>query len=113
MDFAFELNHHPRLGNLMILRHSFRLVHADEVTGRVTFDRELGMEEERDVESLADDLVGDRVNEEGHVVGDDLDDPVILAESPDERLTLVTGSSPGGHRGNLVEEMSMGAALLG
>lgn len=44
-----------------------------EITGGIAGGNELGVHQQVNVDVLADDRPRDRVHEEGHVVGDDLD----------------------------------------
>ncbi len=50
--------------------------HLDELAGEVAADDHLRVDDDVDAAALAGQLVGHRVHEEGHVVGDDLDDGV-------------------------------------
>ncbi len=50
--------------------------HLDELAGEVTPDDDLRVDDDVDATSLPGQLVGDRVDEEGHVVGDDFHDGV-------------------------------------
>ncbi|MDQ0991241.1 hypothetical protein QFZ74_002469 [Streptomyces sp. V3I7] len=50
--------------------------HLDELAGEIAPDDELRVDDDVDAAPLPGQLVADRVDEEGHVVGDDLDDGV-------------------------------------
>ncbi len=50
--------------------------HLDQLSGDVPADHDLGVDDDVDTAALAGQLVGDGVDQEGHVVGDHLDDGV-------------------------------------
>ncbi len=50
--------------------------HLDQLAGEVAADEDLGVDDHMDPPPLPGQLVGDGVHQEGHVVGDDLDDRV-------------------------------------
>ena len=69
----------------------------DQLAGDVAADDDLRVDDDMDAAALPGQLVGDRVDQEGHVVGDDLDDrvaagPAVLLDGgrvhPDVRGAL-------------------------
>ncbi len=71
VGLAVDLDVHPRLGQGQA--GDVHLVGAEELAGHVAADPHLGVHDQAGAELVAFDLVGDRVDQVGHVVGDDLD----------------------------------------
>ena len=75
---AIDLYVHPRLDQLVGVRRAGarRVGHRDQRAGDVAPHDELRVHDQLDRPAVAAELGGDRVDEERHVVGDDLDDAV-------------------------------------
>ncbi len=99
--------------------------YLDELAGQIPSYDELRMDDEMDTAPLPGQLVGDRVDEEGHVVGDDLDDgvaarPAVLLDGrgvhPHARRALRTGlAQPVVREGGAedVDRVAVGEVLRG
>ncbi len=78
VGLAVDLDVDPGLGERVVRQLAVDLGRQDldEPAGDVAADEDLRVDHDVDAAALAGQLVGDRVDEEGHVVGDDLDDGV-------------------------------------
>jgi hypothetical protein len=90
-----DLDVHPRLAHRPLGRLGGLVVgarHLDQRAGHVTADVELRVDDQVHVALLPGQLHHDRVDQEGHVVGDDLDDrvatcgPAVLGEGGREHV---------------------------
>ena len=108
VGLAVDLDVHPGLDGgvgrpvrcVLAARAGVDVQDLQQLAGDVTADQQLGVDDDVDAAVLAGQLVGDRVDEEGHVVGDDLHDrvprgPAVLVhgrrEDPDPGCPLRTG----------------------
>ena len=102
VGFAVDRQQHPGLvdpsDGVTHTLPRFGVLDRLQTPRSVTTDDELRVDEQVDVEVLADDGIGHRVDEEGHVVGDDLDDR--------------TGAGPPVDVGRGVEHPHVGSARL-
>ena len=76
VDLAVDLDMHPRLdpGAELVIGDRIDVQDLLQRAGRVAANHELGMDDQMEGTLLAREVGGDRVDEEGHVVSDDLDD---------------------------------------
>ncbi|GHI38535.1 hypothetical protein Sviol_29430 [Streptomyces violascens] len=100
VGLAVDLDVDPRLGEGVVRQLGglgAGVEDLDELAGEVAADDDLRVDHDVDAAALPGQLVGDRVDEEGHVVGDDLDHgvaagPAVLLDRrgvhPDVRRTL-------------------------
>ena len=106
---AVDLDVHPRLGDLVVAAAVLarRADHLPQLPADVTADHQLGVDDVVAVQVVPGEFVRDRVDEERHVVGDDVDHaPRVL-----QRGGLTGGAHP--HQGAALRAPGRDARMLG
>ncbi len=110
-EIAFHFNPHPRFdkrgGRCLV---HIDVEHFDEGSVRIAPDRELRVDDEMHVASGVHQIRGNRIDEEGHIVGHDLDDRItdtgdIGSPSTDQRFTGLPVARPLPHRLEFVHHL--------
>lgn len=127
VGLAVHLDVDPGLGDGIVrtLRTGIRRQDLKELAGQIPSHHDLGVDHDMDAAPLAGELIGDRVDKEGHVVRDHLDDgvaalPAVLLDGrgvhPDtgRALRAVLGQPVVGEGGSEdVDRVTVGQVLRG